>query len=86
MINFIYNNKDIISERGMKFVMEGFEPTSVADNDVTMSSSLAPESADVSLTDLSLTVGFAEMETNLFHNHKLDTYLQKSIKDPINLV
>lgn len=47
VINFIYNNKDIISERGMKFVTEGFEPTIAADNDVTMSSSLAPETIDV---------------------------------------
>ena len=86
VINYIYNNKDIISERGMKFVMEGFESATNVDTDVTMSTSLAPESDDTQMTDLSLTIGFAEMETNLFHNHKLDTYLQKSIKDPYNLV
>ena len=36
VINFIYNNHDIISERGMKFVMEGYEMNQTESSDATM--------------------------------------------------
>jgi hypothetical protein len=55
------------------------------EKDISMLSSLAPE-PEVVMTDLSLQLGFADLTPSLFHNHKLDSYLQKSIKDPYNLV
>lgn len=55
------------------------------EKDISMISSLAPE-PEVAMTDLSLQLGFADLTPSLFHNHKLDSYLQKSIKDPYNLV
>ena len=53
VINFIYNNHDIISERGMKFVMEGYEMQNSESSDATMQSSLAPD-PELKLNDVSL--------------------------------
>ena len=54
VINFIYTNHDIISERGMKFVMEGFEKENTTDSnkDTSMKSSLGPE--ELQMSDVSL--------------------------------
>lgn len=38
------------------------------------------------LSDLELRAGFASLSAATFHHHKLDSYLQRSIKDPYNLV
>lgn len=65
--------------------MEGYENQIANQSDVTMQSSLAPEPL-IQMSDMSLQLGFADLQQNLFHNHKLDTYLQKSIKDPYSLV
>lgn len=43
VLNFLYSNHDIISERGMKFIMEGREAEHSTDKDVGMQSSLAPD-------------------------------------------
>ena len=37
-------------------------------------------------SDLELKAGFAAVPASAFHHHKLDSYLQRSIKDPYNLV
>lgn len=99
VLNFLYSNHDIISDRGMKFIMEGCElepwtantdkDETIEDNDKNIDagqlSSLAPE-PEPAMTDVSLQLGFADVRPSLFHNHKLDSHLQKSIKDPYNLV
>lgn len=69
----------------MKFVMEGYEAQNSEETDAVMQSSLAPE-PELELSDMSLKIGFSDLNSSLFHNHKLDTYLQKSIKDPYSLV
>ena len=63
----------------------GYEVHKSGNTDEIMQSSLAPE-PELKLSDLSLQLGFNDLQSSLFHNHKLDTYLQKSIKDPYNLV
>ncbi len=37
-------------------------------------------------TDMALKLGFQELQSTLFQHHTLDSYLQKSIMDPYNLV
>jgi hypothetical protein len=37
-------------------------------------------------TDADLLAGFLEVSPTLYHHQKLDSYLQKSVKDPYNLV
>jgi E3 ubiquitin-protein ligase TRIP12 len=37
-------------------------------------------------SDIDLKTGFSEIQPSCFHHQKLDSYLQKSIKDPYNLV
>ena len=75
----------------MKFIMNNNSPDEQSaevenkEKDISMISSLAPE-PEVAMTDLSLRLGFADRTPSLVHNHKLDSYLQKSIKDPYNLV
>ena len=59
VINFIYTNHDIISERGMRFVMEGYENDLNQSKDTTMQSSLAPE--ELCLNDASHQLGFADL-------------------------
>lgn len=85
VLNFLYTNHEVIGERGMKFVVQGRDAGHSEDKDIGMQSSLAP-GAEVAMTDISLQLGFADVRPSLFHNHKLDSYLQKSIKDPYNLV
>lgn len=88
VLNFLFTNHDIISERGMKFMMEGcaLEVSTAStekegtiqgnqqDVDVGQLSSLAPE-PEVPMTDMGLQLGFSDVRPTLFHNHKLDSYL-----------
>lgn len=46
----------------------------------------ASDYVEPGFSDLDLKAGFAELQASFFHHHKLDSYLQKSIKDPYNLV
>jgi predicted nucleotidyltransferase len=55
-------------------------------NDVIDEEANAADFAEPGFSDLDLKVGFAELQASFFHHHKLDSYLQKSIKDPYNLV
>ena len=60
VLNFLYTNQDIISERGMKFILQGRESehrdarqAETDEADPSLRSSLAPE-PQVPMTDLSL--------------------------------
>jgi hypothetical protein len=77
-LNFLFANQDLISSRGIRFIMKA--PEAVDDD---------PNAADFTepgFSDLDLKAGFAELQPSFFHHHKLDSYLQRSIKDPYNLV
>mmetsp|Transcript_11610 Transcript_11610/g.17584 ORF Transcript_11610/g.17584 Transcript_11610/m.17584 type:complete len:92 (+) Transcript_11610:844-1119(+) len=46
----------------------------------------ATDNDEPEYTDVALKLGFQELENALFQHHKLDSYLQKSIMDPQNLI
>jgi hypothetical protein len=91
VINFLYANQDLISSKGIRFVMKSSQ-TSEDDNQWSGSPSkgddpnTAADFTEPGFSDFDLKSGFNELKPSFFHHHKLDSYLQKSIKDPYNLV
>lgn len=72
-MNFLVTHADFISSKGIRFIMK----TSKEDEFAGDINGILPDS------DLQV---LREIPANFFHHKKLDSYLQKSLKDPFNLV
>lgn len=93
VLNFLSNNQDLISGQGLRLIMKS---SSTGDDDGIPSKSGSPGKQDgfsqgedfeePGFTDADLLAGFSEVSPTLYHHQKLDSYLQKSVKDPYNLV
>ena len=93
VLNFLGNNQDLISGQGLRLIMKS---SSTGDDDGIPSKSGSPGKQDgmsqgedfeePGFTDADLLAGFSEVSPTLYHHQKLDSYLQKSVKDPYNLV
>ena len=44
------------------------------------------ENKDEMFSDLSLQIGVSQLHANVFHHHKLDSYILKNIQDPYTLI
>lgn len=88
VVNFLYNHQDLISDKGMRLIMKASasaQEAAVASSPSKAHASKAEQPAP-ELSDLELHAGFAALTPSDFHHHRLDSYLQRSIKDPYNLV
>lgn len=90
VLNFLYTNQNLISDKGIRFIMKAnhmVEPDNTSmDISKNIDSSPLTNQNEPGFSDIDLTSGFAEIQCSDFHHHKLDSYLQRSIKDPYNLV
>lgn len=91
VMNFLFTHQDFISNKGIRFIMKANQENDVGSKEPSptkegINSSGATDAAEPGFSDLDLQYGFAEIQQQCFHHHKLDSYLQKSIKDPYNLV
>jgi hypothetical protein len=53
---------------------------------ITSHSMVDEEIKDDGFQDLDLHFGVQQIQPNLFHHHKLDSYILKNIQDPYNLI
>lgn len=81
VLNYLYSHQDLISDKGLRLVMKA---SPITDEEATEKKSPADE--DPVFSDIELRAGFSSLQASTFHHHKLDSYLQRSIKDPYNLV
>jgi hypothetical protein len=72
VVNFISCNMDLLSDQGVNLVIK---------DDFSLTTSLDPASVD----ELSLNSNLKSLVKEGFVHHKLDSYLQRSIKDPLSL-
>ena len=93
VLNYLCAHQDLISDRGIRLMMKGSqlaEEEGAHEVPVTGSpgkhADAGPDLEEPGFSDLDLQAGFAEIPPSTFHHHKLDSYLQRSIKDPYNLV
>ena len=77
VLNFLHSNQDLISDKGIRFVMKQNHEDGKEQKE---------DFAEPGFSDIDLVAGFKEISASAFHHHKLDSYLQRSIKDPYNLV
>lgn len=90
VVNFLYNHQDLIGDKGMRLTMKAGAtaldavPQTSSPSKGTSIKDEQPPATEFS--DLALHAGFAALSPSDFHHHRLDSYLQRSIKDPYNLV
>lgn len=92
VVNYLYGHQDLISDKGIRLVMKASPALEDGSNSAGINSlgkqvsAGGAEPTETGFSDLELRAGFSSVQASSFHHHKLDSYLQRSIKDPYNLV
>lgn len=93
VLNYLCAHQDLISERGIRLLLKDSNPGADEEGSLGLPVSGSPAKLggvgtgpSPMFSDLELKAGFAAVPASAFHHRKLDSYLQRSIKDPYNLV
>jgi len=93
VLNYLFAHQDLISDRGLRLIMKGSQLAEEGGAQEIPLAGSPGKHGDAGagleahgFSDLDLRAGLAELQPTTFHHHKLDSYLQRSIKDPYNLV
>ena len=73
VLNYLSRKINLFTKQGVKFLISSH---SMVDEEIK----------DDGFQDLDLQFGVQQIQPNLFHHHKLDSYILKNIQDPYNLI